>query len=209
MNKLIIIFFTLIGSYACSSSQQKLNTNVAGTKINILFIGNSLTYSNNLPDLVKRSAELKGVKIDTKMIAYPDYAIADHWNDGQVQKLIADKKYDFVIIQQGPSSQKDGRQMLIEYGKKYSDICKINNAKLCYFMVWPSLNNYHTFDEVINNHSDAASVNHSILLPVGKVWKDHFDTTNSFEYYGSDGFHPSPKGSQVAADVIVEYLFRE
>lgn len=209
MNKSIILFFALIVIYSVSYSQQKFTDNTSKIEFNILFIGNSLIYTNNLPDLVKKSAELQGIVIETKMLSFPNYAISDHWNDGEVQKLIASKKYDFVIIQQGPSSQNDGRKMLIEYGEKYSRLCKLNNSKLCYFMVWPSLTNYHTFDDVVKNHKDAASINNSILLPVGEVWKDYFDNTNSFQYYSSDGFHPSLKGSQIAAKVIVEYLFQK
>ena len=209
MNKLIILFCALLITYPDSYSQQKFSNNASKTDITILFIGNSLTYTNNLPELVKKSAKLQGIEIDFKMIAFPNYAIIDHWNDGEVQKLIASKKYDFVIIQQGPSSQNNGRNMLIEYGKKYSSICELNNTKLCYFMVWPSLNYYHTFDGVIKNHKDAASINNSVLLPVGEVWKDYFDRTDDFQYYSSDGFHPSLKGSQIAAKVIVEYLLLE
>jgi lysophospholipase L1-like esterase len=98
--------------------------------------------------------------------------------------------------------------MLIEYGKKYSSLCKLNETKLCYFMVWPSLNYYHTFDDVIKNHEDAASINSAILLPVGKLWKDHISSLKLYDYYSSDGFHPSIKGSQISAKVIVEHLFR-
>ena len=206
MNKLILLFWVVIITYPNSYSQLEISNNASKTDINILFIGNSLTYTNKLPQLVKKDAKLKGIKINTKMIAFPNYAIEDHWLDGKVQKLILSKKYDFVIIQQGPSSQNEGRNMLIEYGKKYSSICKLNNTKLCYFMVWPSLNNYHTFDGVIKNHKDAASINNSILLPVGEVWKDYFDRTDDFQYYSSDGFHPSLEGSKIAAKVIVEYL---
>ncbi len=195
-------------SYSSSYSQQKFSKNALNT-INILFIGNSLTYTNSLPKLVKKSAKLKGIEIDSKMIAFPNYGIVDHWNDGRVQELIASKKFDFVIIQQGPSSQNDGRKILIEFGEKFSNLCKLNDTKLCYFMVWPSLDNYHTFDGVINNYRDAASINNSILLPVGEVWKDYIDSTNNFEYYSSDRFHPSLKGSQIAAKVIVEYLLHE
>ena len=174
--------------------------------LNILFIGNSLTYTNNLPELVKNTAKQKGIVIGTVMMALPNYAIIDHWNDGRVQELIESKKYDFVIIQQGPSSQAWGREVLIEYGKKFSDLCKANDTKLSYFMVWPSLNYYHTFAGVITNYRYAASVNGAILCPVGEVWKEHFDTTDNFDYYGPDGFHPSLIGSQVAADVIVKRL---
>ena len=137
----------------------------------------------------------------------PDYAISDHWNDGQVQKEISENHYDFVIIQQGPSSQTVGREILIEYGEKYSVLCKNNHAKLCYFMVWPSLANYDTFDGVIKNYGEASQFNDAILFPVGKVWKAHFDSTGNFDYYATDGFHPSKKGSIIAAEIIVEYLF--
>ena len=58
------------------------------------------------------------------------------------------------------------------------------------------------------NAKNAASINNSILLPVGEVWKDYFDRTDDFQYFSSDGFHPSLEGSQIAAKVIVEYLMK-
>lgn len=207
MNKVLFIIFTLIIASFNLYGQQEGNNNSAKTSINILFIGNSLTFTNNLPKLVRENAKLKGLKVRTRMIAYPNYAIEDHWNVGKVQKLISSKNYDFVIIQQGPSSQEDGRKMLIEYGKEYSLLSKLNDAKLAYFMVWPSLKYYHSFDSVIKNHEDAASINNAILLPVGRIWKDYIDSMKTKEYYGPDGFHPSLEGSKVAAEIIMDNLF--
>lgn len=212
--KFVCIFFACIITYGCSDGQPELNDdfstttdNLSNTDFNILFIGNSLTYTNNLPELVKNRAKLKGIIIGTEMIAFGNYALIDHWTDGEVQNQIASKKYDFVIIQQGPSSQSYGREILVEYGKKFRDLCTENDTKLSYFMVWPSLKYYHTFEDVIKNYRDVAFINDAILCPVGKVWKEHFDSTNNFDYYGIDGFHPSLKGSQIAADVIVDSLF--
>jgi lysophospholipase L1-like esterase len=74
-------------------------------------------------------------------------------------------------------------------------------------MVWPSRQYYNTFDAVIKNHEDAAAMSNALLAPVGLVWKTHFDSTQDFSYYGADNFHPSLKGSQVAAEDIVESLF--
>ena len=207
--KFVLVIFACLQTFIDSSGQSSFSDNTSNTDFNILFIGNSLTYSNNLPELVRSSAKQKGIIVETKMIAYPNYAIIDHWNDGQVHEEISTRKYNYIIIQQGPSSQPYGREILIEYGKKYSTLCKNNNAQLSYFMVWPSLTYYDTFDGVIKNHQDAASINDAILCPVGQVWKEYFDTTNKFDYYGPDGFHPSLKGSKVAADVIVEYLFQQ
>lgn len=204
MNKLITLILIILSISACSNDQE---TAEVDENIGILFIGNSLTYFNDLPVLVRERIQAQGKEVTVRMVAYPNYAIVDHWADGEVQQLISSQDYDYVIIQQGPSSQSDGRQMLIESGKLYSEICEQNNAKLCYFMVWPSINNYSTFDGVIKNYTDAAAMNNAILLPVGEVWKAYIDTTNNYEYYGPDGFHPSEKGSEVAADIIVERLF--
>lgn len=200
----IIIILTLC--FNCNSS--KLNDSTTSSKtISILFVGNSLTYTNNLPELVKSEAKSKGINLKTKMLALPNYALLDHWNDGIVQKEIQSKIYDYVIVQQGPSSQAFGKEILINYGKKYNNLCKVNGAQLCYFMVWPSISYYKTFDGVIKNHKEAARLNDALLIPVGEIWKSYFETTGHLDYYSEDGFHPSIKGSQIAAKTIVQYLF--
>ncbi|WP_234423413.1 SGNH/GDSL hydrolase family protein [Aquimarina spinulae] len=220
VNRFVIIFIGLfIVCISCSSShitqesgvensnQQNDSRDISDKEYDLLFVGNSLTYSNNLPRLVTQEAKRKGIVITTTMLAKPNYAIVDHWADKEVQRLIKTKKYDIVIIQQGPSSQADGREMLLNSGKEYSNLCNANGAKLAYFMVWPSRIYYHTFDGVIKNYTDAAINNKAILCPVGKIWKQHFDKTSDFSYYSQDQFHPSLSGSKVAAKVIVESLF--
>ncbi len=175
-------------------------------EFSILFVGNSLTIYNNLPELVKEKAKEEGVELQTVTLAQGGYAIGDHWADGEVQELIKSQEFDYVIIQQGPSSQQDGYDMLVNDGKLYKDICEENGAQLAYFMVWPSRAYYHTFPGVIANYTAGANANNAILCPVGQVWKDYFDSTGDYTYYGPDQFHPSLKGSRVAADVIFESL---
>lgn len=208
MHKLFAHIFAFIVSLSCFAFQQHKGKISKTSEISILFIGNSLTYYNDLPKLITEEAKSKDIKVNTTTIAYPNYALVDHWKDGKVQKLIKSDMFDYVIVQQGPSSQKEGRQMLIEYGEKYNKLCKNYNTQLCFFMVWPSMQYYRTFGGVIANYREAAKVNDAILLPVGKVWKAHFDKTNNFDFYESDGFHPSLKGSKKAADVILNTLLK-
>jgi hypothetical protein len=174
----------------------------------ILFVGNSLTYYNDLPKLVSGIGRDSGKEIITETLTRGNYALEDHWNDGQMQQLIATRKYDFVVVQQGPSSQADGRAMLLDYGARIKALCVTNNTQLAFFMVWPAFSNFHTFDGVISNYTNAAVVTNSLLCPVGKVWKEHFLRTGDYSYYGSDMFHPSQKGSENAAKIIYETLFK-
>ena len=169
MGKQLFLILSLVLLLSCHGGRQAIENTTKNSKVSILFIGNSLTYTNDLPALVKKSAKERGIVLTTKMMAYPNYAIADHWDEGKVQKLIASKKYDYVILQQGPSSQKAGKEMLMNYGKKYRELCEKHDARLSYFMVWPSVNYYATFDAVIQNYTDAAKANNALLLAVGRV----------------------------------------
>lgn len=110
----IIRLIFLLFSSTCASYSLAANTDTQKTDINILFIGNSLTYTNNLPELVKKRALQKDLIVTNSMVAFPNYAMIDHLDDGKIQKLIAHGNFDFVIMQQGPSSQEEGRLMLLE-----------------------------------------------------------------------------------------------
>lgn len=192
--------------FSSTSTMEKENSSKQQEVIQVLFVGNSLSYTNNLPKLVKDAAKHKGLKIKTSILAKPNYALIDHWDEGHLQKKINNDQFDYVIVQQGPSSQKEGRKLLLEAGKKISILCDNSNSRLMFFMVWPAIQYYQTFDGVISNYREAAVQNKALLAPVGEVWKTHIDSTKNFDYYGPDGFHPSLKGSKVAADIIVSEL---
>ncbi len=201
-----LILLSII-SGACKKTSPPVVTPSASAK-KILFVGNSLTYTNDLPGVVVQIGKSKGVEIVTDMLASPNFALEDHWVIGQMQTLIATKKYDFVVVQQGPSSQMDGRIMLLDYGARIKSLCTTHNTKLAFFMVWPAHSNFNTFDGVITNYTDAAAATNSLLCPVGKLWKEHFLTLGDYSYYGPDMFHPSQKGTDNAAQIIYDTLFR-
>jgi hypothetical protein len=206
---LMIGFIAVTGAgKKTANNQARAATIFSDTAKKVLFVGNSLTYTNDLPKIVARIAKENGMEIKTEMLAYPNYALEDHWNDRLLQLFIAKNKYDFVIVQQGPSSQMDGRMMLLDYGARIKALCDSNHTKLAFFMVWPAFSNSSGFDGVIQNYTDAATATNSLLCPVGKAWKKYFLETGDYSFYGPDMFHPSIKGSEHAAKVIYETLFR-
>lgn len=174
---------------------------------NVLIVGNSLSYSNSMPNIIETIGEVDGIKLKIECLCKPNYALIDHWDDGQLQQLIANKKFDFIVLQQGPSSQEWGREVLIEYGLKIKKLAESASSQLAFYMVWPSVQYYFTFPGVIDNYSAAAKISDSMLLPVGVVWEDYIASTNNYEIYSGDRFHPSKKGSFLAAMVIYMNLY--
>src|SRR5690606_14116226 len=173
----------------------------------VLFIGNSLTYTNNLPKIFENVAANFNETINTKSLCYPNYALEDHWMEGKLQKLINTGTYDYVIVQQGPSSQNEGKHMLIDYGKKIKALCSKNNSQLVFFMVWPSKYYANTFDGVIQNYILASEINKALVSPAGVVWKT-YELANILETLsGVDGFHPSKPGSFVSALTLFKTIY--
>ncbi len=85
-------------------------------ELRVLFIGNSLTYTNDLPGMIGKLAAASGQKRFThKSVAFPDHGLEDHWRRGEARKEIAKKKWDIVVLQQGPSASAEGRESLIKY----------------------------------------------------------------------------------------------
>lgn len=173
----------------------------------ILFVGNSLTYSNNLSKILEQIAKKSGESINTKSLCFPNYAIIDHLNEGKLQQVLTKEKFDYLVVQQGPSSQEEGKKMLINDGKKLKKLCEKHQVKMVYFMVWTSKKWYHTFNLVIKNHEVAAQKNEALLFPVGKIWKAYNESKGKESLYDSDGFHPSKTGSFLAALTMFHELY--
>src|SRR6185295_3078149 len=89
------------GLLSCSKDEA---TTPSGDATRVLFIGNSLTYTNDLPSMVEAVASAAGMTFVTQSIALANYALIDHWNDGVAQGTIRNGNFDFVVLQQGPSS---------------------------------------------------------------------------------------------------------
>jgi len=177
------------------------------TEYRYLFIGNSLSYSNNLPGILEEVGAFYGVGLEADCLCEPNYALLDHWADNTIPKHLEQKPYDMVLLQQGPSSQPYGREVLLEYGSMIKELATSYNTATSFYMVWPSIAYFGTFDGVIKNYSDAARKTGSLLLPVGKVWRSFLDIDEKQSIYSSDLFHPSKKGSFLAALVIFQTIF--
>ncbi|BFG69126.1 hypothetical protein KACHI17_00070 [Sediminibacterium sp. KACHI17] len=170
--------------------------------LNILFIGNSLTYINDVPALVKELGKLDSISIDYKTISGPNYGLDDHLAEGMVQQEIKTGKYDYVVVQQGPSALPESQANLMHAIAKYKALCKEFNTKLAVYMVWPFQSRLFDLDNVIFSYSKAGKTHSALICAAGLAWKIAWSIDSSLSLYGPDGFHPNMKGSLLAAMVI-------
>lgn len=170
------------------------------TSIRILYVGNSLTYTNNLPGIVSDIAGRDSIKIRYYDLSNPDYSIEDHLNEGKVHMEIQSGKYDIVIAQQGPSALYESQRILIRDAQKLALLCSATGkTKFALMTVWPAGERSFDLDEVIASYNNAADSSNAILCPAGVAWKLAWQMDETLPLYGKDNFHPSFTGSVLAA----------
>ena len=176
--------------------------------IRILFIGNSLTYANDLPGMVCTLARASGRHAVCESVAKPDYGLEEHWNEKEARQAIG-RGWDFVILQQGPSALPESRVLLVNYTKHFNDEISRTGARTALYMVWPSQARRGDFARVSQSYAAAAKAVNGLLLPAGDAWRAAWVIDPKLALYGPDGFHPSPMGSYLAALMIHARLFNE
>lgn len=208
MRSLFPIVIVLILSACHVSAQSPKQNEDAKKDIRVLFIGNSLTYSNEMPRIFEKlfDASTKQ-KLSVEVLAEPNFGLQDHWEKKKATKLLEKKKWDFVILQQGPSASQEGRQALSEYSKMFLSAIRKSGAKPALYSVWPAVSRLGDFDGVISSYAAAARETDGVLLPVGCVWRSAMRSNPKLKLYAEDGFHPSAAGSYLAALVILKTLF--
>ena len=186
------------------------SSNARGPKgqLRVLFIGNSLTYANDLPAIVGALAEASGQgPFIHESVAIPDLSLEDQWNRGDATRAIAAEKWDVVVLQQGPSGLEESRKLLLEYTRLFAKEIRASGAKPALYMVWPSQARFKDFDRVVESYRLAADDVKAILFPVGQAWREAWKSDPNIALYSEDKFHPSIAGSYLAALVIYEKLF--
>lgn len=168
----------------------------------VYFVGNSLTYENDLPLLVEEIAKMDGVELAVTTNAKANYSFDDHWDDGSIQSTLQSFHYDFLIGQQGPSALPESQALLRHSSIKIADECRERNTKFALYMVWPSLSRDFDRENCISSYTEAAKASNALLCPAGLAWKLAWQKDPQLPLYGPDNFHPSIHGSVLAAMVI-------
>jgi hypothetical protein len=174
----------------------------------ILFVGNSLTYVNNLPAMVKALADSAGIAgVQTAQIAKPDYALEDHWNDGQARRVLGAGGWHVVVMQQGPSAVLANRDHLRQWAATFAELIRSKAGSPAMYQVWPAQVNFSDFDASAESYRLAAQDIGGLFFAAGNAWRAAWAREPGLTLYGPDGFHPSVHGTYLAALTIFGGVF--
>jgi hypothetical protein len=174
-------------------------------QLRVLFIGNSLTAANDLPNVV---STLSGGRIAYKTVAPGGVSLEDHWTLTGARDALEEGPWNFVVLQQGPSSLAESAANLREWTVRWANASRAHHATPAVYEVWPdsAFGVRASFAAVVHSYRSAAAAAHATFLPAGEAWQAAWRRNPRLALYGPDGFHPSQLGTTLAALVITARL---
>lgn len=217
-HRLILNFLPLLFLLAITNSS-------AQTTRKVLFLGNSYTNVNNLPQLVHDVALSAGDTLIFDSNMPGGYTTQDHSQDPASQGKIMAGGWDYVVIQgQSQEPITHTGQFRLGASDLETQIHQYNPcAVLLLYMTWgrkngdptncqdfPVMCTYEGMDSTLRNiYLGLADLLNTEVSPVSVVWHHLRQNNPGIELYQPDESHPSKAGSYAAACSFYAAIFKK
>ncbi len=211
----IIVFYASLGF-----SQLKEDNN----SLKVLFVGNSITYFNDMPQSFQKIAHSLGDNVDLQVYAPGGTGFVHHIESDELFDLFRSTQWDYVVLQPGSSESishsypievtSDRAQILLDSIYKYSPCAKVFYYEISYG-VWgnteENLNTYNETMDLIRHNVEYLSQHTSVpFVPAGEAIRYAWNLDTSEMLWGSTGdIHPNAKGSYIIACAMYASIFRK
>ncbi|MCW1961706.1 PKD domain-containing protein [Chryseobacterium viscerum] len=188
----------------------------------VLFIGNSVTYFNDMPEIFKNLAASKGKNVSITTHTPGGTGFVNHVDDPSLYQKIRSKNYKYVIMQPGTgesAGQSYPVSVTAERGRKirdsirkYSPCSKIFLYEIPYGV--PSANEYNTYftfqQKIKDSITKMSNLMQVEMVPAGESARNYYNITQDLALHGSyNDIHPGPKGSYLVAASMYSAVFQD
>ena len=178
----------------------------------ILFLGNSYTFFNRMPAMVKAMADTKGLRPDVHMHAAPAASFQSHWNDGRAREKLEGTAWDFVILQDQSATPVVAPERTMEFGGKWCSQVRAAQGTPVLMLTWGRKDASGVPDPqeqkaLLATYLNLARKEKAAVAPVGIAWENCLKRHPGIALYQADGQHPTEAGRYLAACVMYCTLF--
>ncbi|MBQ9307812.1 MAG: SGNH/GDSL hydrolase family protein [Clostridia bacterium] len=171
---------------------------MAKKSLRLLFIGNSHTYYNDMPRMVRTRAVEEGYDCEVTMIAHGGWYLSQHVSEPDVRFNILFGNYDYVILQEhahpfGPEEE------YMQAAVQLSLLIREGGSKPVIYACWARKDEREKQEEMNAVNRRVAEGIGALLAPVGENWWTYAQSHPETEMYAPDGAHASEAGSDLAA----------
>ena len=216
MRKSLFILFLL-----CAVLGAKAET------LQVLFVGNSYTFVNNVPEQLKIMAQSKGHDLVYEMHTPGGRSFEKHWEEGKAVEKMRAGKFDIVVLQNQSFEPVSNPAKMMKYGKLLAaEADKIGARKIYYLTMayeeplgwmkkdsdearrslklFPEMN-----DRLAKSYTQLARKTKGGVAPVGVAWKMVYESIPDIKLHAPDHSHANQTGAYLTALVFYATIYSE
>jgi prepilin-type N-terminal cleavage/methylation domain-containing protein len=187
--------------------QRKLDNAPHRKTLKMVFLGNSHTYTSDIPGVIVEFAKTIGVEIKTKVIVVGGRNLEGQWNGPDAQKAITSEWSDFVVLQETSHGPYDYPELYQEYVKKFCDLIDNDSVPLLY-LVWADKVSLWIQGGLSGEVVQAMKNNtYSEVCFVGEAWRIVRNERPDLDLF-IDITHSSPAGAYLTGCVFHSVIHR-
>jgi hypothetical protein len=194
----------------------------------ILFVGNSYTFYNNMPQIFYTLANYGGKNVYVDQSTFAGYWLDNHISNDHTSHKLQKEDWDYVVIQeqsQVPTVKHWREASMKPAAEVLNSIIKEGGAETVLFMTWgrkyggeqllydytsSAFSNYnHMQDSLEATYRNLADYLDATLAPVGSAWENALIINPEINLWDDDQSHPTYEGSYLTACVFYAILFQE
>jgi hypothetical protein len=156
---------------------------------NILFIGNSFTARNKLPELIAQLAAAHGIDVRHRLISAGGASLRRHLNAGIARKEIASGGYKYVVLQEQSTLPIKNAARMRESILEFDQAIKAAGAKTVLYMTWARQNAPQTQQAISDAYQSIGNDIGGIAVPVGLAWEYLVKRKEAERLYDRRGSH--------------------
>lgn len=176
---------------------------------NILFVGNSFTARNNVPQLLVDLAAERGHDVRFDLIQAGGASLRMHWNKGDALKAIAKGKYNWVVLQEQSTLPAKNADRTRENIELFVEPVADSGAKLALYLTWARRNAPESQKLITSAYTSIGKQIGATVVPAGVAWESFLAKHEKPVLHDKDMSHPTLAGSYLAACVFLASLFKE
>ena len=176
--------------------------------LQVLFIGNSYTYGNDLPAVIAELAKAGGQRrLEHDQETPGGCSFEKHVADGKAAAKIAARNWDWVVLQEQSGRPISAPDKTLEFGKKLAADAGKQGSKVLLYLTWARQNAPETQDKLTRTYRELAKATGAIVVPAGVAWRAALAANPDRGLHGPDMSHPSRKGTYLTACVFYAVLY--
>ncbi|MGQ4660975.1 SGNH/GDSL hydrolase family protein [Lysobacter sp. F6437] len=192
---------------ACSSPS------LASDPTRILFVGNSLIYTGNLPAVLDALGDVNGHPIHSEMLVQGGATLSHRVEDGSVNAVLANEPYDYVVLQ-----ERGGDLLCMDIACETPRISKValqslattarkHGATPLYLGTYQGLPS--ASEALLKAEAEAAAAASVRLIAVSALHAQAVASHPDLPWHDPDGMHPGPQLQLLEAVLLYRELFGE